>query len=118
MGSGEVIEMEGLTVFKLAVRKMIDMLDNACKERGITVDDLHKIVPHQANERIIEAIRKTIHCPPEKMFNHIHKYGNTSSNTIPIALCELMPETAPGALVGLTAFGGGFTFGAAVIEKV
>ncbi len=117
MGSGEVIEMEGLTVFKLAVRKMIDMLDNACRERGITVEDLEKIVPHQANERIIEAIRKTIHCPPEKMFNHIRKYGNTSSNTIPIALTELIPTLEPGALVGLTAFGGGFTFGAAVIEK-
>ncbi|VGO21089.1 beta-ketoacyl-ACP synthase 3 [Pontiella sulfatireligans] len=118
MGSGEVIEMEGLTVFKLAVRKMIEMLDNACKERGIIVEDLDMIVPHQANERIIEAIRKTIKCPPEKMFNHIRKYGNTSSNTIPIALTELMPETNPDALVGLTAFGGGFTFGAAVIEKV
>jgi 2-oxoisovalerate dehydrogenase E1 component len=117
MGSGEVIEMEGLTVFKLAVRKMIDMLDNACQERGITVEDLEKIVPHQANERIIEAIRKTIHCPPEKMFNHIRKYGNTSSNTIPIALTELIPTLETDALVGLTAFGGGFTFGAAVIEK-
>lgn len=117
MGSGEVIEMEGLTVFKLAVRKMIDMLDNACKERGITVEDLDKIVPHQANERIIEAIRKTIKCPPEKMFNHIRKYGNTSSNTIPIALTELIPEMNSETMIGLTAFGGGFTFGAAVIEK-
>lgn len=118
MGSGEVIEMEGLTVFKLAVRKMIDMLDNACQERGITVEDLAYIVPHQANERIIEAIRKTIKCPPEKMFNHIRKYGNTSSNTIPIALTELVPTLESNALIGLTAFGGGFTFGAAVIEKV
>jgi 2-oxoisovalerate dehydrogenase E1 component len=118
MGSGECIEMEGLTVFKLAVRKMIDILDEACGERGITVEDLEKIVPHQANERIIEAIRKTIKCPPEKMFNHIKYYGNTSSNTIPIALAELMPETDSGALIGLTAFGGGFTFGAAVIEKI
>jgi 2-oxoisovalerate dehydrogenase E1 component len=117
MGTGEVIEMEGLTVFKLAVRKMIDMLAEACKMRGIRVEQLDKIVPHQANERIIEAIRKTIHCPPEKMFNHIRKYANTSSNTIPFALVELMPEMKKGALVGLTAFGGGFTFGAAVIEK-
>jgi len=117
MGSGEIIEMEGLTVFKLAVRKMIDMLDNACKERSITVNDLNMIVPHQANERIIEAIRKTIKCPPEKMFNHIRKYGNTSSNTIPIALTELIPTLERDALIGLTAFGGGFTFGAAVVEK-
>ncbi len=118
MGSGEVIEMEGLTVFKLAVRKMIDMLDDACRERGITVEDLAYIVPHQANERIIEAIRKTIHCPPAKMFNHIRLYGNTSSNTIPIALAELVPTVKADTLIGLTAFGGGFTFGAAVIEKV
>jgi len=118
MGSGEVIEMEGLTVFKLAVRKMIDMLDSACRDRGITVEELSKIVPHQANERIIEAIRKTIRCPSEKMFNHIRKYGNTSSNTIPIALAELIPEMDAESLIGLTAFGGGFTFGAAVLEKV
>jgi 2-oxoisovalerate dehydrogenase E1 component len=118
MGSGEVIEMEGLTVFKLAVRKMIDMLDQACRDRGVTVEDLQKIVPHQANERIIEAIRKTIKCPPEKMFNHIRKYGNTSSNTIPIALAELVPQLDAETLIGLTAFGGGFTFGAAVVEKV
>ena len=52
------------------------------------------------------------------MFNHIAKYGNTSSNTIPIALCELVPELGSDTLIGLTAFGGGFTFGAAVIEKV
>ncbi|MBI9020289.1 MAG: beta-ketoacyl-ACP synthase 3 [Verrucomicrobia bacterium] len=117
MGGTEKIEMEGLTVFKLAVKKMIDMLARACDDRGVAVAQLDWIVPHQANERIIEAIRKTIHCPKEKMFNHIGKYANTSSNTIPFALAELMPETKKGALIGLTAFGGGFTFGAAVIEK-
>jgi 2-oxoisovalerate dehydrogenase E1 component len=117
MGTGEKIEMEGLTVFKIAVRKMIDILAEACEMRGIAVDALDMIVPHQANERIIEAIRKTIHCPPEKMFNHIRIYANTSSNTIPFAMVELMPQMKKDSLVGLTAFGGGFTFGAAVIEK-
>ena len=117
MGGEEKIEMEGLTVFKVAVKKMINMLDDACAARGISVEQLDKIVPHQANERIIEAIRKTIRCPREKMFNHIAKYGNTSSNTIPLALAELMPDMDKDARIGLTAFGGGFTFGAAVIEK-
>ncbi len=117
MGSKETIAMEGLTVFKIAVKKMINMLSEACDRHGVAVDDLDMIVPHQANERIIEAIRKTIHCPPEKMFNHIGKYANTSSNTIPFALAELMPQTDAGATIGLTAFGGGFTFGATVIEK-
>ncbi len=117
MGGEEKIEMEGLTVFKIAIKKMINMLEDACARRGVAVDELDMIVPHQANERIIEAIRKTIHCPPEKMFNHIGKYANTSSNTIPFALAELMPKMGKDALIGLTAFGGGFTFGAAVIEK-
>lgn len=117
MGGEETIAMEGLTVFKVAVKKMIDMLSKACSDRSIAVEDLDKIVPHQANERIIEAIRKTIHCPPEKMFNHICKYANTSSNTIPFALAELMPQLEKDSKIGLTAFGGGFTFGAAVIEK-
>jgi 2-oxoisovalerate dehydrogenase E1 component len=117
MGGEEKIAMEGLTVFKVAVKKMIDMLADACGDCGISVDQLDWIVPHQANERIIEAIRKTIKCPPEKMFNHICKYANTSSNTIPFALAELMPDLDEGSKVGLTAFGGGFTFGAAVIEK-
>ncbi len=117
MGGEETIEMEGLTVFKIAIKKMINMLDDACTRRGIAVDELDMIVPHQANERIIEAIRRTIKCPPEKMFNHIGKYANTSSNTIPFALAELMPDQPVGAHIGLTAFGGGFTFGAAVIEK-
>jgi 2-oxoisovalerate dehydrogenase E1 component len=117
MGGEEKIAMEGLTVFKVAVKKMIEMLSKACADRGVTVEELDKIVPHQANERIIEAIRKTIHCPAEQMFNHIGKYANTSSNTIPFALAELTPEMDNDALIGLTAFGGGFTFGAAVIEK-
>ena len=118
MGGDEKIEMEGLTVFKLAVKKMADMLAEACEKRGIAVDQLDMIVPHQANERIIEAVRKSIRCLPEKMFVNIKNYANTSSNTIPIALSEMMPGMKQDALIGLTAFGGGFTFGAAVIEKM
>ncbi|MFA5689511.1 MAG: beta-ketoacyl-ACP synthase 3 [Kiritimatiellales bacterium] len=118
MGGDEKIEMEGLTVFKLAVKKMADMLAEACVKRGIAVDQLDMIVPHQANERIIEAVRKSVRCSPEKMFVNIKNYANTSSNTIPIALSEMMPGMKQGALIGLTAFGGGFTFGAAVIEKM
>ena len=83
LGSDEFIEMEGLTVFKLAVRKMIDMLDQACTHRGMTTAELDYIVPHQANERIIEAIRKTIHCPSEKMFNHIAKYATHPQTRFP-----------------------------------
>ena len=94
-----------------------NLFDKSKEWARYITEELDYIVPHQANERIIEAIRKTINCPSGKMFNHISKYGNTSSNTIPIALNELMPNLPSGERVGLTAFGGGFTFGAAVIEK-
>ena len=117
-GSGECVRMEGQQVFRVAVRKMVEMLDSACREAGIEVSDLAAIVPHQANTRIIEAIRQKIRVPPERMFNHIRRFGNTSSNTIPLALQEVLPGQTPGARIGLCAFGGGFTFGAAILDRM
>ncbi len=116
MNSGGHIQMDGRHVFRVAVRKMIEMLDRACAASGMTVQDLSMIVPHQANERIIEAIQKAIRFPTEKVFFYIRDYGNTSSNTIPLALEALIPGRPAGERIGLTAFGGGFTFGAAVLE--
>lgn len=118
--TAEHMVMDGQPVFKLAVRKLSEMMDRACTSCGITMEDLSMIVPHQANERIIDAVRKSInrniHFPTEKMFSHIREYGNTSSNSIPLALTRLMPQATSGGKVGLCAFGGGFTFGAAVLE--
>lgn len=115
MNSGDHIEMDGKHVFRVAVKKMIDMLERACAADGITVGDLDMIVPHQANERIIEAIQRAIKFPTEKVYYFIRDYGNTSSNTIPLALESLVPGHARGRL-GLTAFGGGFTFGAGILD--
>ncbi len=117
-GVGECVRMAGQSVFRVAVRRMIEMLERACEEAGITVEDLAMIVPHQANTRIIDAIREKINVPKERMFNHIRQYGNTSSNTIPLALQEVLPGQAPGARIGLCAFGGGFTFGAGILERM
>lgn len=116
LNSGEHVQMDGKRVFRVAVRKMIDMLEQASAARGIAVGDLSMIVPHQANERIIEAIQKAIKFPTEKVFYFIRDYGNTSSNTIPLALEALVPRQQAGGTVGLTAFGGGFTFGAAILD--
>jgi 2-oxoisovalerate dehydrogenase E1 component len=115
MNSGEHIEMDGKHVFRVAIRKMIDMLERACAADGLSIADLSMIVPHQANERIIEAIQRAIKFPTEKVFYYIKDYGNTSSNTIPLSLEALIPAMKPGSKVGLTAFGGGFTFGAAIL---
>ena len=115
---GEYLEMQGQQVFRVAVKKMIHMLNRACGSVGVTVQDLDMIVPHQANERIIEAIRKSIKFPTEKVFYHIRELGNTSSNTIPLSMEIAIQNLEPGAKVGLCAFGGGYTFGAAVLETV
>ncbi len=114
--SREFLEMDGKPVFRIAVRKMIDMLDRACSTEGMSVDDLAMIVPHQANERIIEAIRKAIKFPTDKVFYFIKEYGNTSSNTIPLSLEALSSKFPSGDKVGMTAFGGGFTFAAGILE--
>ncbi len=116
INTGAHIEMDGKRVFRVAIRKMIDMLEGACAADGLSINDLSMIVPHQANERIIEAIQKAIKFPTEKVFYFIRDYGNTSSNTIPLALSALIPGQPAGYKVGLTAFGGGFTFGAAILE--
>lgn len=112
----DVIFMDGPRVFQAAVKDMIVMLRGACEEAGVTVEGLDLIVPHQANQRIINAIRQRIKAPKEKMFSNIRAYGNTSSNTIPICLAEIAEQDRSGQHLGLTAFGGGFTFGGGVLR--
>ncbi|MGD9872678.1 MAG: beta-ketoacyl-ACP synthase 3 [Kiritimatiellia bacterium] len=116
LNSGEHVMMDGLPVFRMAVKKMIMMLERACAADGLTVNDLDMIVPHQANERIIEAIRKAIKFPTEKVYYFIRDFGNTSSNTIPLALESIVPKHPSHSKVGMTAFGGGFTFAAGILE--
>lgn len=110
------IHMNGKKVFSEAVKKMTFMLEKCCIQEEIHVHDLDLIVPHQANQRIIEAIQKRIDIPENKVFSNIKNYGNTSSNTIPIALSEALPTLNKGDTVGLCAFGGGFTFSAGILE--
>ena len=117
-GAKDHLQMSGQQVFRVAVRKMIDMLEQACNQADLKVSDLAMVVPHQANTRIIEAIREKIKLPPERMFNHIREYANTSSNTIPLALQTVLAEQPSGARIGLCAFGGGFTFGAGILERL
>lgn len=107
------VEMDGLKVFPIAVRQMPAILERACAESGLTPASLEWIVPHQANGRIISAVQRQTGLPESKFINNVARYGNTSSSTIPIALAEMMAEGKTG-LAGLCAFGGGFTFGAAV----
>lgn len=109
------VNMDGLKVFPMAVRQLIALLKEACAEGRIRVEDLDYIVPHQANGRILDAVDQRLKLPKGRLVNRVRNSGNTSSSTIPLVLEELLREGASGK-AGLCAFGGGFTFGAAVLE--
>ena len=112
------ITMEGKRVFTEAVRAMTKMTQAAFDRSGIPLDDLDWLVPHQANERIFEAVRNRLDIPVPKVINLIAQHGNTSSSSIPLALAKSAHLLKPNQTVGLCAFGGGFTFGAAILEMV
>ena len=103
----------------MAVRQLIALLKEACVEGKMTVEDLDYIIPHQANGRILDAVDVRLKLPKGRLLNRVRHSGNTSSSTIPVALADLIREKPiPGSRAGLCAFGGGFTFGAAVLEFV
>lgn len=113
------IKMAGNEVFKHAVRRM----ESACKEcleaAGSSEEKITYLIPHQANLRIIDAIAKRFeHLPQERIFKTVHKYGNTSASSIGIALDELCRNytVKPSDQILLTAFGGGLTWGAALLK--
>ncbi len=110
------IGMDGLKVYQLAVRSMIDMLKKACAEAQVGLERLKLIVPHQANQRIINAVRQRMKVPAERVFSNIRNLGNTSSSTIPLCLAELLGKREKGEMIGLTAFGGGFTYAGGVLQ--
>lgn len=107
------IQMRGRRVFTEAVRAMISSLRRVCRHAEWNVDDLRWVAPHQANGRILEAIAGRIAAP---VYSNIQRFGNTSSSSIPLCLDELLPQLSTGDRLGLCAFGGGFTFGAGLIE--
>ena len=112
------IHMEGNEVFKHAVRAMEEAALAALSANGITSSDIALFIPHQANRRIIDAIAKRLDLDVGRVFVNLHRYGNTSSASIPIALDEANRQglLKPGDLLLLDAFGGGFTYGSALIR--
>jgi 3-oxoacyl-[acyl-carrier-protein] synthase-3 len=112
------LKMQGNEVFKVAVRSLTDVSNEALAANNFTAADIKQFIPHQANRRILEATTKRIGLGQEQCFINVDKYGNTSSATIPVALDEacrggLLEE---GDLVLSAAFGGGFTWASALIR--
>jgi len=112
------IRMNGAEVFKAAVQKMSFCMRVVLQRAGIGANDLDLVIPHQANLRIIDSLRKYLDLPKEKVYVNLQKYGNTSAASIAIALAECVESKrlARGNLLGMCAFGGGLTWGACVLR--
>lgn len=110
--------MEGREVFKHAVVRMPQAVKEVLEQSGLTVDDISLVIPHQANQRITQAVQKALGLPDERIVSNIDRYGNTTAASIPIALHEAVEagRIERGDLICLTAFGSGFTWGAALIR--
>jgi 3-oxoacyl-[acyl-carrier-protein] synthase-3 len=112
------MRMEGRAVFKSAVTEMAASSLVAIERSGLTLDDIDLVVPHQANQRIIDATTRRLKASPERVVTNIARYGNTSAASIPIALGEAWErgQVEPGQHVLFTAFGAGLAWGSMVVE--
>lgn len=112
------IRMDGRETFKNAVQAMLSAGREAMRRCEIDITQVKCVIPHQANQRIIDAVGERLGAAPEQVFVNLHKYGNTSAASVAIALEEAVStgRVSRGDLVLLVVFGGGFTWGAAVIE--
>jgi 3-oxoacyl-[acyl-carrier-protein] synthase III len=110
--------MEGQKVFKNAVVRMPEVLREALDQNGLGTKDLKVVVPHQANLRISQMVQRSLELTDEQVFNNVQKYGNTTAASIPIALDEAIEARGVrrGDLVGLCAFGAGFTWASALVR--
>lgn len=111
-------KMKGNELFKVAVRSMADISAEMLAKAGYSVDDVDVVIPHQANQRITDAVASRLGVPEEKVYSNIAEHGNTSSASIPIAIDECIEagKIKDGSLVLLTAFGGGVTWGGTLIR--
>jgi len=110
------IYQNGRPVFKAAVSGMASVVKEIMKRNHLSADDVAWVVPHQANLRIIESVASMADFPMEKVMVNIHKYGNTTSATIPLCLWEWESQLKKGDNLILTAFGGGYTWGAILVK--
>lgn len=112
------LKMKGKEVFKEAVKALESSSLEAIKRADITPEEIDLFIPHQANYRILEAVRKRVGLPEEKVFSNLDRYGNTSSASVPLALDEAVRSgrVKEGDTILISVFGAGFTWGAAVVR--
>lgn len=110
------IRQEGKTVFKFAVSRMSKVAKEILKRNNLSTDDITWLASHQANKRIIEAVANSTGLDNSKIMMNIQKYGNTTSATLPLLLCDYETKLKKGDNLIFTAFGGGFTWGASYVK--
>ena len=110
------VYQEGQAVFKAAVKGMADVSAELLERNNLTGDDISWLVPHQANLRIIDATANRMGLPKEKVMINIQRYGNTTAGTLPLCLWDWEKQLKKGDNLVLSAFGGGFTWGATLIK--
>jgi len=110
--------MNGKLVFQHATRRFTEAIEEVLRKGGVSLDEVALLVPHQANQRITDAVAARLELPGDRVFSNIARYGNTTAATIPIALAEAVREDRihSGDLVVTVAFGSGFTWGANLIR--
>lgn len=112
------LQMTGQAIFKLAVNNMLKACKRVMKDAGITIDQVKWLVPHQANKRIIDAIAKRLGVTEKNCYINLHRTGNTSAATIPVAVDEIVQKGGleSGDYLLMVAFGGGLTWGASLVR--
>ncbi|UCD99947.1 MAG: ketoacyl-ACP synthase III [Chloroflexota bacterium] len=112
------IQMNGREVFRFATRVMVEATQQTIESANLTMDDIQLVIPHQANQRIIEAAARGLDYPMDKVMVNLDRFGNTSTASIPIATVEAIEQNRlkPGDNVVMVAFGSGLTWGATLIQ--
>jgi 3-oxoacyl-[acyl-carrier-protein] synthase III len=112
------LHMDGREVFRFATHVVNESIREAVDKAGLNLSDVALIVPHQANQRILSAAARSLNVPEEMFYSNVERYGNTSAASIPIALCEAVKEgrIKPNDHIVMIGFGGGLTWGTAVIH--
>ena len=110
--------IEAAASVKVAVRRFVESCHEAVEANGVAIEDVALFIPHQANLRMLQGVAKRLEVPMERLYITIEKYGNISSASAAIALNEAVRDKTikPGDLVVLTAFGGGLTWGSALVK--
>jgi len=114
----QFLKMNGKEVFRHAVTRFPEVINEALEANSLTSEDIDLLIPHQANLRITQMVQKRLSLRNEQVFSNIHKYGNTTAATIPIALAEAFNEgkIKDGDLLVLASFGSGFTWASAIMK--